>query len=66
MRAASREAIISASADNRYGHPSQLVLDRLRAAGIKVYRTDLQGEITIVSGATVMKSRPPENPHRKA
>ncbi|MEJ7710571.1 MAG: MBL fold metallo-hydrolase [Pyrinomonadaceae bacterium] len=42
------EAIISASADNRYGHPSPQVLDRLRAAGIKVYRTDLQGEVTII------------------
>lgn len=44
-----KTAIISAGYDNRYGHPSQDVLDRLRAAGLKIYRTDLQGEISITS-----------------
>ncbi|MCA1566888.1 MAG: MBL fold metallo-hydrolase [Acidobacteria bacterium] len=47
-----KDAIISCGADNRYGHPSQEVLDRLRAAGVKVYRTDLQGEITIKTRGT--------------
>ena len=42
-------AIISCGEWNRYGHPAQAVLDRLRAANIKVYRTDLQGEITITT-----------------
>jgi beta-lactamase superfamily II metal-dependent hydrolase len=42
-----KDAVISCGADNRYGHPSQEVLDRLRAANVRVYRTDLQGEITI-------------------
>jgi competence protein ComEC len=42
-------AIISTGEWNRYGHPAQAVLDRLKAAGIKVYRTDLQGEITITT-----------------
>jgi competence protein ComEC len=42
-------AIISCGAWNRYGHPGQAVLDRLRAAGVKLYRTDLQGEITITT-----------------
>jgi len=41
--------IISDGAWNRYGHPSQVVLDRLKAAGAKVFRTDLQGEITITT-----------------
>jgi beta-lactamase superfamily II metal-dependent hydrolase len=40
-------AIISDGAWNRYGHPSQATLDRIKAANAKVYRTDLQGEITI-------------------
>jgi competence protein ComEC len=40
-------AVISAGLDNRYGHPSQEVLDRLKAAQVKVYRTDFQGEIVI-------------------
>jgi competence protein ComEC len=42
-------AIISCGEWNRYGHPSQVVLDRLRAASVKLYRTDLQGEITITT-----------------
>ena len=42
-------AIISDGAWNRYGHPDQGVLDRLKAAGARVYRTDLQGEISITT-----------------
>jgi competence protein ComEC len=42
-------AIISCGEWNRYGHPAQAVLDRLRAANVKLYRTDLQGEITITT-----------------
>ena len=42
-----KAAIISAGADNRYGHPSQEALDRLKAAGIKIYRTDFEGEVLI-------------------
>ncbi|HKQ99777.1 MAG TPA: ComEC/Rec2 family competence protein, partial [Pyrinomonadaceae bacterium] len=42
-------AVISDGAENRYGHPSQSALDRLKALGVKLYRTDLQGEITITS-----------------
>ena len=42
-------AIISCGEWNRYGHPSQIVMDRLRAANVKLYRTDLQGEISITT-----------------
>ena len=42
-------AIVSCGAWNRYGHPSQAVLDRLKAANVKLYRTDMQGEITITT-----------------
>lgn len=42
-------AVISAGDWNRYGHPAQVVLDRLRAANVKLYRTDLQGEISITT-----------------
>jgi competence protein ComEC len=42
-------AIVSCGAWNRYGHPNQGVLDRLKAANVKLYRTDLQGEITITT-----------------
>lgn len=44
-----KDAIISDGADNRYGHPSPDTLDRMRALHINVYRTDLQGEITVTS-----------------
>jgi beta-lactamase superfamily II metal-dependent hydrolase len=61
-RAKPEIAIVSCGAWNRYGHPSQAVLDRLRAANsaIKLYRTDLHGEITLTTrgkqGDIVMKS----------
>ena len=42
-------AVISDGGDNRYGHPSPEALERFRALGIKIYRTDLQGEITITT-----------------
>lgn len=44
-------AIISCGEWNRYGHPAQVVLDRLRAtnANLKLFRTDLEGEITITT-----------------
>jgi len=42
-------AIVSCGAWNRYGHPAQSVLDRLRALNVKLYRTDLQGELTITT-----------------
>jgi len=41
--------IISCGEWNRYGHPSQAVLDRLRAASVKLFRTDLHGEITLTT-----------------
>lgn len=39
-------AIISVGADNSYGHPTEEVLQRLKAALCVVYRTDLHGSIT--------------------
>jgi beta-lactamase superfamily II metal-dependent hydrolase len=42
-------AIISDGEWNRYGHPAQSVLDRLKGIDAKVYRTDLQGEISITT-----------------
>jgi beta-lactamase superfamily II metal-dependent hydrolase len=49
-----KAAIISLSEFNRYGHPNQDVLNRLKAAGItQLYRTDLQGEVTITTTGKV-------------
>jgi competence protein ComEC len=44
-----RVAIISDGAENKYGHPSQDVLNRLRRHEAQVYRTDLNGEVLVVS-----------------
>lgn len=38
---------ISAGADNRFGHPGLQTLARIASAGAAVYRTDLQGNITV-------------------
>jgi competence protein ComEC len=40
-------AIISVGADNKFHHPTVAALNRLKAAGVRLYRTDLQGEIHI-------------------
>lgn len=42
-------AIISVGEDNTYGHPSDNTLSRLRDADVQVFRTDMHGDITIVS-----------------
>ncbi len=40
-------AVIMCGVDNTYGHPHDVVLTRLEAAGIPIYRTDLHGSIVI-------------------
>lgn len=46
LKATSPEiALISVGEDNRYGHPSQKVLDKLMEAGCEIFRTDLHGTI---------------------
>jgi competence protein ComEC len=61
-------AIVSCGAWNRYGHPAQSVLDRLKAANVKLYRTDLHGEITITSrgGADDLKVQAAKEPTEDA
>lgn len=47
-------AVISAGKDNSYGHPHKEILERLEDKGIKIYRTDLQGDIIVISdGETI-------------
>ncbi len=42
-------ALISCGRGNTFGHPAPEVLERLEAVGTKVYRTDLEGQITVES-----------------
>ncbi len=48
-------AIISVGKENPYGHPHREVLENLAKYGIKVLRTDLNGDIKIFSDGTKIK-----------
>ena len=41
------ETVLISVGKNSYGHPTQVVLDRIASIGAVVYRTDLDGDITI-------------------
>jgi competence protein ComEC len=41
--------VISCGVDNKYGHPHKETLQKINNYGIKAYRTDKQGQITILS-----------------
>lgn len=42
-------ALIGVGEDNNFGHPNEIVLERLRAYTSLIYRTDLNGEIIITT-----------------
>ena len=42
-------AVISVGKGNSYGHPHKTTMDKLKAKGIKVYRTDENGTIVATS-----------------
>ena len=44
-----RTALVSVGAGNDYGHPASSTVAALAHAGIDVYRTDLDGAITVES-----------------
>lgn len=51
-------AVISAGRNNLFGHPSQLVRERLKARGVVVYETAQDGAITIsTNGIDLLTSR---------
>lgn len=43
-----RLAVVSAGADNDYGHPARSTLRLLERAGMRVRRTDLDGDVAVV------------------
>jgi beta-lactamase superfamily II metal-dependent hydrolase len=52
-----RIAVVSVGADNRYHHPAAATLDRLARAGATVYRTDMDGDVTIESDGAAVRVR---------
>ncbi len=52
-----RIALISCGKHNHFGHPHAEVLERLHAAGIAVFRTDIQGHLAVTLG-DVLSVRP--------
>jgi len=42
-------ALISAGRGNSFGHPAPEVIQRLESIGARIYRTDLDGEITLAT-----------------
>jgi competence protein ComEC len=48
-------AVVTAGENNKYGFPDDEVLNRLKQRGIKIYRTDLDGAITITTDGTSLK-----------
>ncbi|MCU1255441.1 MAG: internalization-related competence protein ComEC/Rec2 [Candidatus Angelobacter sp.] len=52
-----RFAVISAGYQNSFKHPRQVVLDRLQAAHVQTYRTDLQGAVTFLLDGKHVEAR---------
>ncbi|MCX6690384.1 MAG: hypothetical protein NTZ39_11960, partial [Methanoregula sp.] len=44
--------IIEVGAGNSYGHPTSATLGRLAQVGSAIYRTDLDGDVTVTTGGT--------------
>jgi len=49
-------AVVSVGSDNRFGHPSSEVMERLEISGkITIYRTDIQGTIEFITDGTDLR-----------
>ena len=57
-----RVAVISAGAGNEYGHPAPLTLARLGRLGVSVYRTDLDGDVTVETDGAAIRVRTTRTP----
>jgi competence protein ComEC len=47
--------VISNGRGNPYGHPVPYVLERYRAAGARIFRTDQEGQIDVVTDGQMLK-----------
>jgi competence protein ComEC len=48
-------SVISVGEHNRYGHPTEAAIARIRASGSKIYRTDRNGDVTVISDGNAFK-----------
>jgi len=48
-------SVISVGEGNKYGHPSRSAIRRLAAGGSKIYRTDRNGDVTIITDGTTYR-----------
>lgn len=56
-----KNAVISVGRGNGYGHPTEAALSRLRDCGAKVFRTDMQGDITATSTGKMLSVKAAHN-----
>ena len=59
---APRYAVISVALHNLYHHPRFETLEHLEDAGVKTYRTDLDGEVTFVLDGAQVRTEPTGTP----
>jgi competence protein ComEC len=57
-------ALISCGRGNRFGHPAPDVVQRLEAAGVRIYRTDRDGQISLDSDGRTISVRTYHSRHR--
>lgn len=55
-KAGPEAVVISAGRDNPSGHPHPEVLERYRAMGIKVFRTDIDGAVVVSTDGSLLKA----------
>ncbi|MDO8507159.1 MAG: MBL fold metallo-hydrolase [bacterium] len=60
-KASPKYAVISVGKDNKYGHPHTEVLNFLEASGIKYFRTDTAGDVSLVSDGTSVELKKGNN-----
>ncbi len=48
-------AVIGVGKDNKFGHPSEKTLETLNDKNVKIYRTDISGEIMIIIDGDIVK-----------
>lgn len=51
-------ALIGVGKDNKFGHPSEVTIQKLKEMNIKILRTDNMGEIVIKTNGTKISFQP--------